>query len=373
MLARRVLARRVLARRVLARRVLRSRGIRSLDDGDGFPGGGQAVGARVELGGGLAQRQVGLRGEDQRDQPGAQVQVAVDQAEADPDRHHRDRQGRDELEHQGGKERDAQRAHGGAPVVAGDLADDLSLRLGPAEHLERRQPGHHVEEVVREHRQRAPALLRVRAGGLPDQRAEQRDERQGRGDRQPGERVGPADPDQDRDRHHGGQHELRQVLGEVAVERLDPVGGQRGQLGVPLPGQPARPELGGPGEQATAQFGLDRRARVVGRGLGDPGHDDPAGHHRGQRDQGPAQRRDRGAVLERRGDADGQQLRLHDDQGRGQHAEPADRSDVHPGRAGVPEQPRVKRLHRVAVSGCCAWGACGGFCGGAPIRLRKTQ
>ena len=259
--------------------------------------------------------------------------------------------------------------------VAGDLADDLSLRLGPAEHLERRQPGHHVEEVVREHRQRAPALLRVRAGGLADQRAEQRDERQGGGDRQPGERVGQADPDQDRDRHHRGQHELRQVLGEVAVERLDPVGGQRGQLGgAALPGQPARPELGGPGEQAAAQFGLDR-ARSRGRTRprwprpGRPGRPPP-------RPARPGSRRStvivapcwNAAVMPLASSS-----RLHDDQGRGQHAEPADRGDVHPGRAGVPEQPGVERPHRVAVSGCLAWGSLRRACGAALTRLRKTQ
>ena len=43
-------------------------------------GGREAVGDSVELGGCGAQGQVGLGGQDQHEQPGAQVEVPVDQA-----------------------------------------------------------------------------------------------------------------------------------------------------------------------------------------------------------------------------------------------------------------------------------------------------
>jgi len=73
------------------------------------------------------------------------------------------------------------------------------------------------------------------------------------------------------------------------------------------------------------------------------------------------------------GDPVGQQLRLEDNQGRGQRAQPGDGGDVPPGLPGVPQQPPVERPHRPAAVGCSACGSCGGGCGAAPIRLRNTQ
>ena len=81
-----------------------------LDHLERVPSGSQAVRAGVEPGSRLAQRQVRLRRQDQREQPGAQVQVPVDQPEADLRRHQRDRHRRYQLEHHGGEESDAQRA-----------------------------------------------------------------------------------------------------------------------------------------------------------------------------------------------------------------------------------------------------------------------
>ena len=89
----------------------------------------------MELRGGVAQRKVRLRRQDQHEQPSAQVQVAIDQPQPNPDRDQGDRQRRDQLEHQRGKERQPQRRECGLAVLARDLPDGLRLGLRPAEDL----------------------------------------------------------------------------------------------------------------------------------------------------------------------------------------------------------------------------------------------
>ena len=67
--------------------------------------------ACVEVKPELTQRQVGLRCEDEDEQAGPQIQVACDQSETHPDGDEGDRQRGEELEREGGQERDAQRRH----------------------------------------------------------------------------------------------------------------------------------------------------------------------------------------------------------------------------------------------------------------------
>jgi hypothetical protein len=127
-----------------------SAGDRSFEDLEDLLGCAQALRAGVEVGADGAQRQVGLRGEDQHQERGLEADVAVQQTQ--PDRHRDEgyRDARQQLEHQGGEEGEAERRHGRPAVAVGHGADGLDLRLRAAEDLERGQPGHHVEEVARQ-------------------------------------------------------------------------------------------------------------------------------------------------------------------------------------------------------------------------------
>ena len=58
-------------------------------------------------------------------------------------------------------------------------ADRLGLRLGPAEDLEGRQAGDHVEEVAGQPGQQPPLAVHPGLGGPADEHHEQRDQRQG--------------------------------------------------------------------------------------------------------------------------------------------------------------------------------------------------
>ena len=70
-----------------------------------------ALGGGVELRADPAQRPVGLRRQQQHHQRGAQVEVAGGEPDADGDRHQRDRQRGDQLQHRRGGEGDPQRVH----------------------------------------------------------------------------------------------------------------------------------------------------------------------------------------------------------------------------------------------------------------------
>ena len=144
-----------------------------------------------------------------------------------PDGDQRDRDGREEFQREGGQEGDPQRAQRRAPVVVGDLADGLRLRLGPAEDLQGGQPGHHVQEVARQPGQQPPLPVHPGLGGPADEHHEQRDQRQRHHDDRRRHPVRGDDPGEHRDRDHDREAELRQIAGEVVVERVDAPGGQR--------------------------------------------------------------------------------------------------------------------------------------------------
>ena len=79
---------------------------------------GEAVGARVELGREVPQREVELGREHEHGQAGLEADPAVDEAHADRDGHERDPERGRELEHRAREERDPQRRHRAAPVLA---------------------------------------------------------------------------------------------------------------------------------------------------------------------------------------------------------------------------------------------------------------
>ena len=115
-----------------------------LQHGEDLGRGGEAFRGVVEAGTHGAQRQVDLRGEDEHDQAGPQVEVTLDQAQ--PHRHgdQRDREGGQQLQDERGEERHPQRLQGRAPVLLGQRAQARRLVGCPAErdqHVEARRRG----------------------------------------------------------------------------------------------------------------------------------------------------------------------------------------------------------------------------------------
>ncbi len=327
-----------------------------LEDREDLVGGGQAVGGGVELGAEGAQRQVGLRCADEHEQAGAQVQVAVGEAQADLGGDDRDGHGRDELEREAGQERQPQGGHRGASVLPRDLLDPAPLGLRPAEDPQRRESADHVVEVVGEGRQSPPALRGLAAGGHADQGAEQRDERQRARDDDPGDRIGDGDRDQHRQRDRDGADERGQVAREVAVEAVQAGGGELGERGrVPAGGAvgslaPARAERDDLGEQRGAKLRLRRGGRAVRGRLRRPRGGRPGHRDGGEDGDGRCRLRQCRFIDKDPGYHRREQPCLRDDEQCGRQAEPGQDRDRHDGAAGVPEQPRVERPHVRAVS-----------------------
>ncbi len=178
-----------------------------VDHIEGGAGRGQAGYGRVILRADLAQRQVHLRGEQQREQPAAQVQRARHQPKSDRHRNQRHRQGRQQFQHERRHERPAQRHHGLFPVGIGDPADHLHLGLRPIEDLQRRQTLDDVEEVPGQPAEHRPLLVGPGPGGEPHQHHEDRNQWQGDREHDRGRevRTGDTDEQERRDDHHHDQ------------------------------------------------------------------------------------------------------------------------------------------------------------------------
>ncbi|CAM5708492.1 hypothetical protein SFUMM280S_10308 [Streptomyces fumanus] len=321
---------------------LRFRGLQHRED---VLGRRQALGRRVVLRPDLPQRQIRLGREHQHDQTVVQGHVAVDEAHADRhgDQCHRERG--EQFQGEGRQEGDPQRPHGRLPVLAGDPPDGLGLRLGPAEHLQRRQARDHVEEVTGQLGQQPPLPVHPGLGDPADQHHEDRDERQGDDDDGRRHPVLGDDPDQ---HGHGDDHreaQLRQIAREVVVQGVDPPGGQGDQGAGALSAEPAGAEGGRPLQQPSAQLRLDRRARPVRGQLGEPADQSPAAGDGRQQQQGSAESGRRHTVLKGADHDLGDEHRLGDDQSRADGAETDDGDQKEPGGAGVPQETWIDGFH----------------------------
>ena len=169
-----------------------------------------------------------------------------------------------------GEEADAQRAHRGAPVLARRPPRSSSACCAAAvERAQRRQPAHDVEEVRREQAQRLPALARPLLGVAPDEPHEHGHERE-REQHDQRRRARSIRGDPERARRRGtthGQHELRQVAGEVGLERVDALRPRR-----PRPRRSAcrRAPPAAPGGAARRARAAAPRARRTRRGARRP-------------------------------------------------------------------------------------------------------
>ena len=131
------------ARSVRTRRAVRLPGEESV----GRVEARRPLGGGMELGADSAQRPVRLRREQQHDHRDAEVHRAGGQPEADADGDQRDRQGRDQLQHNRRREAQTQRLDGGPAVAVGHRADRGRLRVRSAVGDQGREPPDDVEEV----------------------------------------------------------------------------------------------------------------------------------------------------------------------------------------------------------------------------------
>ena len=157
-----------------------------------------------------AQRSEQLRGQQQHDQRGGERHCPRVQAQPDVDGHDRDRQGRDQVQYQGGQERDLQRRHGLAAVPLGGLAQGALLPRALAVDGERGQPADQVQELAGHAREQQVLPLYAPLRRHPDQRHEDRHERQHDHEQQAALPVGDGDPGQHDDRHDAGRDQRGQ-------------------------------------------------------------------------------------------------------------------------------------------------------------------
>lgn len=216
-----------------ATRVARAaRAVRVVQEREDPLGHRDALGTVVEGRARRAQRQIGLRREEEHDQGGAQVERAVQQPQADRDGDQRHRQGGDRLQDEGGEEGDPQGAHGGPPVRVGHLPHHSGLVPLAAERAQGGQTGDDVQEVAAQPGQQPPLPGGALGGVQADERAEHRDQRQGDHHDQRGGPVGEAEPDHHHQRDDGGGGHGGQVAREVGVQGVEAAGEQGGGLAV---------------------------------------------------------------------------------------------------------------------------------------------
>ena len=299
----------------------------------------QPVRAGVELRPEPPQRQVQLGRQDDHGQPGLEPEAAVH--EPHPGRHgdERDAERGRQLEHRPGQEADAQGLHGRRAIALADLADDARLILGAAERPQRRQAPYHVEEMRRQPAQRVPPLARPLLGVAPDQPHEHRHQRQRQQHDQRGEQVHERDPGDHDDRDDGGEHRLRQVAREIAVQGLDAVHGEGGDLAGGTAVVRRRLRTQAPLDERQPELGQHARGGPAARDLHPPREHRPQRERRQQQDELRPEPAKRGSG-ERRGDDQGEQTGLCQHHQRGRDPE-----------RGLDRQQRPRRAVRCSSRG----------------------
>jgi hypothetical protein len=182
--------------------------------------------------------------------------------------------------------------------------------------------------------------------GVPaDQRHEQRDQRQGDQHDDGAGQVGAEQVDQHHHRHHHREHQLRQVAGQVGVQRFDPGGGQDGEPPGLFAGSPAGTQRGRVQHQIAPQPGGDRRRTAPGQFLRRPGQPGADRDHHGQHPQAAGDLFQAGPADDHLGQDPGQQDGLDDHHQRRQNTQDHGQHDQPAHAGGVPGQSRVEGSH----------------------------
>ena len=103
----------------------------------------------------------------------------IEQTHAERCGNHANGRQRHKFQHSSRKESVAQHLQGFVAKAVTDESDALLLRLAAAEHLQRCQPLHHIQEVGAHERKRSPLCPGALRSVATHQRHEQRDNRPG--------------------------------------------------------------------------------------------------------------------------------------------------------------------------------------------------
>lgn len=212
---------------------------------------------------------------------------------------------------------------------------------------------------------------------LADQHHEHRDQRQRERNRECGRQVGAEQLQQHDCGHHHSQHQLRQVLGEVAVQRVQSATGQRSHLRSAARLRRVGRHLHRLPDQLTPQLRLHGGRGPMRGDLLRPCHERPAEYDEPERDQQRGQTT--GAVsLDDACHPGCEQPCLRHHQHGGDRAEQHGDREVRDRTARVAEQAGVDGLHEfvaaaafVSASAAATTGESSGMCC-TPSRLRKT-
>ena len=297
-------------------RSLVTHGRRRLQQPEDSVGDREPICARVVFGPEPPQRKVQLGGEHEDGEACLQAEPAAHEADTDRHRDQGHAQGRGQLEDGAGQEGDPERPHRRPPIALADVCERRRLSPGPVERPQRGQPAHHVEEVGRQEAQGEPplpgSLLRV----TPDQPHEHRDERERGEHHQRRAKVDRGHEHQDGHGNDTGEHQLRQVPGEVGLEAVDAL--TAAATISPSSAAVRRPRLAAeaPLDEVQPKLGEHRVGRAAAGDLERPGERAAGGE--GEREQehvGPQGRR--GRAVEGSGHDPRQQERLqqHDESG----------------------------------------------------------
>ena len=219
------------------------------------------------LGGQSPERGEELGGQEQHGKGGCERNLAAHQPDADLDRDQRGRRGGAPFQHERGLEGGSQDVHRRLGVPAPDGLDHGRVLLRPAEHLQRRQPAQHVEEVRARPRELALAASRRVPDPAPDQPEEQHEDR--------------SRDDQDQDRPgiehedrcgHDGRDDGRQDPGgtepsEPRPEALDAIAGEPDEVTRSLAAERHRPHTEHRRRDLTAERPHERGGGCFARPL----------------------------------------------------------------------------------------------------------
>ncbi len=314
---------------------------------------GHAVGAVVVVQAEAADGQERLRGEQEDEHPGGEVEVTADDPQSRRDRDQRHRERREQLQHESGEEGCAQRADGRLPVPLPHHAQ-AAVRAA-SEGAQRQHAGGEVGEVAAQPGQLVPPAVEVVAGRHPHQHQEADDEGHRQADDDRGQQVHRQQRHDHHARHQHGEHELGQEPADVTVQPVE----ARTQQGRDPGGR----------RSVTGTSRVQQRIDDVVPQLGAHAHGRPCGGRRGQvpeesaTHEAPHEGDDRRRRQRRVGEPPGHQVReqsgLRHDRECRQPTEEDGRDEVSPDGAGATDEARVEGCHDAVTPGCggCRCGA----------------
>ena len=212
----------------------------------------------------------------------AEVQLAKVR-EAKIDRHQRNGEGGEKLQHPGGEEGQTQDFHGALAKILRGVANIIDFCLTAVKNTQ----GFHAAQAIEEMAAQAGQRLEVTPVGIggthPDQRHEKRDQRGGAEEDQCGGPVNRENSDNDQQRHAGRQRHLGQVARIIIVHIIDLLKDKRCPTAGRFALDPGGARLLEAVENLTANFIADMLPGLKTNPLTQPDH--PGAQHKDQYQQ----------------------------------------------------------------------------------------